>query len=381
MNKRCLIFGAALLASCMPLSATLDPVITTQSFGTLEDGTQAHLYTLENESGFRVDITDYGAVVVSIFAPDKDGKLADVSLGYDNVREYEENSPFFGAIVGRFGNRIAHGKFILDGIEYHLPLNDHPADISCSLHGGPEGFYSKIWNVQPKIIDGNPSLEMHYMSRDGEQGYPGNLDLTVVYTVTPDNGLRIDYTMTTDKATPVNVTNHTYFNLEGEGSGSLITDHVLQLDASHITPVDEGLIPTGELMPVADTPFDFTKPHAIGERIDVEDQQLAYGGGYDHNWVIDSESGELRKVGELYEPDSGRVMSILTTEPGIQFYSGNFLNDSYVGRSDVPYLFRSGLCLETQHFPDSPNQPDFPSTILRPGEVYTSTTVYLFGAR
>ena len=361
-------------------AASTNPMITTKSFGQLPDGRPTEVFTLENASGFRADISDYGGTVVRLLVPDKNGKLADVSLGFDDAARYREKSPFFGALIGRYGNRIAHGKFTLDGLTYSLPLNDSPGDIPCSLHGGLIGFDKVIWEARPVIREGNPTLILRYVSRDGEQGYPGELTVEVTYTVTAANELRIDYQATTTKATPVNLTNHTYFNLKGEGNGTIL-DHVLMMKASRTTPVNAGLIPTGEIVPVAGTPLDFTTPHAIGERINADNEQLKFGGGYDHNWVLDNQDGSLALAATVYEPTSGRLMEVLTTEPGLQFYSGNFLDGTLTGKSGQAYVHRSGLCLETQHYPDSPNHPEFPSTILRPGETLHSTTIYRFSTK
>lgn len=354
--------------------------VPVKSFGHLKDGREAHLYTLENKHGFRAEITDFGGAVVRLLVPDKNGKLTNVVLGMESVEGYQKGVPYFGALIGRYGNRIAHGKFTLDGKEYSLPLNDHPGNIPCSLHGGPEGFDKRLWQAKPTTHHGHPALVLTYVSKDGEAGYPGTLTAEVTYTVTDKNELRIDYKATTDKATPVNLTNHSYFNLHGAGEGTIL-DHQLVLHASQTTPVDAGLIPTGELAPVKGTPFDFTTAHAIGERIGVENEQLKFGGGYDHNWVLDNQSGKLELAGSLYEPQSGRCMEILTTEPGIQFYSGNFLDGTLTGSEGKKFEHRSGLCLETQHYPDSPNHANFPSTILRPGTTLHSTTIYRFSTK
>jgi aldose 1-epimerase len=361
-------------------AAPANPQIIVKPFGQLADGRQTHLYTLENARGFRADISDFGGIVVSLFVPDKSGKLADVSLGFDNAPQYLKASPYFGALIGRYGNRIASGKFTLDGKTYTLATNNTPGGIPCSLHGGNVGFDKVLWSAKPGVKDGSPTLVLSYLSRDGEEGYPGNLSVEVTYTVTPQDELRIDYQATTDKATPVNLTNHTYFNLQGEGEGTIL-DHVVTLRASQTTPVNAGLIPTGEIAPVAGTPLDFTSPHAIGDRIEADDQQLKFAGGYDHNWVLDKPPGELALAATVYEPNSGRVMEVLTTEPGVQFYSGNFLDGTLTGKSEKKYPRRSGFCLETQHYPDSPNHPNFPSTILRPGETLRSTTIYRFSAK
>jgi aldose 1-epimerase len=371
---------AVFVCAASLLPAATSPIITMKSFGQLPDGRQTHLFTLENARGFRADISDFGGTVVNLYVPDKAGKLADVSLGFDNAAQYLAQSPFFGALIGRYGNRIAHGKFTLDGKTYSLALNDKPGDIPCSLHGGKVGFDKVLWQARPVILDGNPALVLTYVAKDGEEGYPGTLSVEVTYTVTQANELRIDYKATTDKATPVNLTNHTYFNLKGEGEGTIL-DHVLTMNASRTTPVNAGLIPTGEIVPVGGTPMDFTKPHAMGERINADFEQLKFGGGYDHNWVLDNQDGKLALAATVYEPTSGRVMEILTTEPGLQFYAGNFLDGTRTGKSGKKYVYRSGFCLETQHYPDSPNQPKFPNTILRPGETLRSTTIHRFSTK
>jgi len=301
-------------------------------------------------------------------------------LGYDKVADYIEATPYFGAVVGRYGNRIAAGKFTLDGETYTLAKNNDPGGIKCHLHGGDRGYDKVVWDAAGIVRDGAVGMKLHYLSRDGEEGYPGNLDITVHYWLTDDNEVRVEYSAKTDKATPVNLTQHSYFNLAGHASGTIL-DHVMMIAADHITPTDKGLIPTGELMPVAGTPFDFHTPTAIGKRIDADHQQIAYGPGYDHNFVLSRWDGKLRPAAKVYEPKSGRVMEVLTTEPGVQFYAGNFLDGSNVGKGGHPYERRTGFCLETQHFPDSPNQPNFPSCILRPDEVYSHTTVYRFSAR
>jgi aldose 1-epimerase len=359
------------------LSANSRPA---ELFGTLPDGRPVHLYTLENQSGFKVVISDFGGIVVRLYAPDRQGKAGDVALGFNTLEEYLTKSPYFGCIIGRFGNRIAKGKFSLDGREYTLATNNEPGGIPCHLHGGVKGFDKVLWKAEYAVREARPALRLTYVSPDGEEGYPGNLTVEVVYSLTNDNGLRIDYTATTDRATPVNLTNHSYFNLQGEGSGSIL-GHELTVQASRFTPVDAGLIPTGELAPVTDTPFDFREPRTIGERIGASDEQLRLGLGYDHNFVVEGKAGELRPAAKVRDPMSGRIMEVLTTEPGIQFYSGNFLDGSAVGKSGVPYAYRTGFALETQHFPDSVNQPTFPNTILRPGETYRSTTVYRFSAK
>jgi len=349
--------------------------VTKQAFGKLPSGAAVDLYTLA-DGPYQARVMTYGAVLVSFQAPDKQGKLADVVLGFDNAEGYYENfngpkDAYFGGTIGRYANRIAHGAFTLDGKKYQLPTNDGPN----TLHGGPHGFNNVMWEGK-QISDG---VELTYHSKDGEEGFPGNLTATVKYTLVRGD-LKIEYTATTDKDTVVNLTNHAYFNLAGEGNGDILK-HQLTLHASHFTPVDATLIPTGELKQVESTPFDFRKATAIGDRINADDEQLKLGHGYDHNWVLDSHTGGLGEAAEVYDPSSGRVMKVRTTEPGIQFYSGNFLDGSIKGKGGKPYTHRSALCLETQHFPDSPNHANFPSTELKPGTTYHSVTVYSFSAR
>jgi aldose 1-epimerase len=346
----------------------------------MPDGRPVHLYTLENKTGLRAVISDYGATIVSLEVPDRAGQSADVVLGFSTLENYRTKSPYFGCIVGRVGNRIANGKFSLEGKEYTLKTNNFPAGMPCHLHGGERGFDKVLWTAEPFSRDGLPALRLKYHSADGEEGYPGNLDAEVVYAVTAGNELRIDYVATTDKPTPVNLTNHSYFNLRGEGHETIL-DHELTIHAARFTPVTAGLIPTGEFAPVAGTPLDFNEPHLIGARIGDAHEQLKFGIGYDHNYVVDGRAGELRPAATVRDPSSGRIMDVLTTEPGMQFYSGNYLNGKTIGKSGQPHAYRSGLALETQHFPDSVNQPNFPSTVLRPGESYRSTTVYRFSAK
>lgn len=374
-------WAAAVLVTATITASAAVSSITMTSFGRIKDGREATLYSLVNANGLRADITNYGAIIVRLFTPDRAGRMDDVVLGYNTVEDYVKASPYFGAVVGRYGNRIAHGKFTLDGHTYTLATNNQPGGIPCHLHGGVVGFDKVLWSATPSLVDNVPGLTLHYVSRDGEEGYPGNLDVTVTYTLGHDNALRIDYRATTDKATPVNLTQHSYFNLKGEGRGDIL-DHVLVFHASRTTPVDAGLIPTGQLASVAGTPFDFTTPHAIGERVNTAgDEQLKFGGGYDHNWVLDHPSGQMAQAATVFEPTTGRVVEVFTDQPGLQFYCGNFLNGSNVGKSGKPYEYRHGFCLETQHYPDSPNQPNFPSTILRPGEQYRTTTLYKFSAK
>jgi len=353
------------------------------SFGQTPDGRAASLYALQNRRGFRAEIADYGGLVVRLLAPDRRGELSDVVLGFETVAEYAAQSPYFGCIVGRVGNRIAGARFPLDGREYALAANNAPGGIPCNLHGGRVGFDKAIWRAEPFQAAVGPALRLTHRSPDGDEGFPGTLDVTVTYTVTDDNALCIDYEASTDRATPVNLTNHSYFDLAGEGAGSIL-GHVLHLNASRYTPVNAGLIPLGHLAPVAGTPLDFTAPHPIGERIDEPHEQLQLGRGYDHNFVIDRGSappGEPVLAATVFEATSGRVLETLTTEPGVQLYTGNFLTGAFAAKRGHVYGHRHGFCLETQHFPDSPNQPAFPSVILRPGATLRSTTIYRFSTR
>lgn len=368
-----------LFAALSGLVSVASAAVTLQPFGKLPDGRAATLYTLRNTHGFEARITDFGGTVVALRTPDRDGTFANVALGFDRVEDYIGRSPYFGALIGRIGNRVAHGRFTLDGQTYTLATNNHPADIPCHLHGGLIGFDKVLWTAEPTTRGDNPALRLTYTSVDGEEGYPGNLQVEVVYSVTADNSLRLDYHATTDQATPVNLTNHTYFNLKGAGAGTIL-GHELMIVASRYTPVTPGLIPTGEIAPVAGTPFDFTAPHPIGERVNASNDQLKFGGGYDHNWVLDRPAGALGLAARVHEPLTGRTMEVFTTEPGLQFYGGNFLNGTLKNAAGQPYEYRGAFCLETQHFPDSPNQPTFPSIILRPGQTYQSTTVYHFSA-
>lgn len=350
--------------------------ISKEAFGEA-DSQAVDLYTLTNANHIEMQVTNYGGIVTSIKVPDKNGVPADIVLGYSKLKDYIANSPYFGAIIGRYGNRIAKGKFSIDGHEYTLKINNG----ENALHGGLKGFDKVVWKATPIKNANSVSLEMHYLSKDGEEGYPGNLNVTVVYTLTNKNTFEIQYTATTDKPTIVNLTNHTYWNLAGEGSGDVLNQQ-LMINADYFTPVDSGLIPTGEKRAVADTPFDFRTPHMIGERIGADNQQLKFAGGYDHNFILNKKNiSDTVLAATVYEPESGRFLEVYTTEPGIQFYSGNFLDGSIIGKSGEPYEFRNGLCLETQHFPDSPNKPDFPSTVLRPGETYSTKTIYKFSTK
>ena len=347
-----------------------------QPFGKTDDGTSVDIYTLKNKAGMEARITNYGGIVVSLKVPDRKGAFDDVALGYDTLDQYVKNNPFFGALVGRYGNRIAKAKFNLDGKTYTLAANNGVN----SLHGGLKGFDKKVWQAKELTEKGGAGIELMCQSKDGEEGYPGNLTVRVQYVLSDDNALRIDYLATTDKDTVLNLTNHSYFNLAGAGNGDIL-GHVVMIAADKFTPVDEGLIPTGVLQPVKGTPFDFTTPTAIGARIEQPDEQLKFGKGYDHNWVLNSSSGTLALAVRVTEPTTGRIMEVLTTEPGVQFYVGNFLDGSNVGKGGKVYKHRYGFCLETQHFPDSPNQPSFPSTVLKPGKQYKTSTVYKFSAK
>ena len=336
----------------------------------MPDGTAVDLYTLTNDNGMIAGIITYGGAVVQLSVPDKSGKLTDVAVAMDDLDGMRRQDSFFGALIGRYGNRIGKAQFALDGQTYKLPANNG----ANTLHGGPDGFDKKVWTAKSGSSPEGPNLELTYTSKDGEEGFPGTLVAKVVYTLTNNNELKIDYTATTDKPTVVNLTNHTYFNLAGEGD---ILGHEVMIAADRFTPVDEGLIPTGELKPVKGTPFDFTTATAIGARIDQDDQQLKYGKGYDHNWVLNKNDASLTKAAEVREPKSGRVMEVWTTEPGLQFYTGNFLNGSFKGKGRA-FNLRNAFCMETQHYPDSPNKPDFPTTTLRPGQTYHTNSVYRF---
>lgn len=368
--------AATLLAwACTPAETEPESMrsLETSEFGTV-DGQPVTLFTLTNASGATVGIIEYGGIVVSLNVPDRDGNLGDVVLGFDTLDAYVADTPYFGAITGRYANRIAGGKFEIDGTSYELPVNNGPN----SLHGGIKGFDKVIWKGTPAASGDGVSFA--YVSQDGEEGYPGTLEAAVTYTWTDSNELRIDYEASTDKPTVINLTNHSYFNLR-DGGASSILDHVLTINASQYTPVDATSIPIGEIASLDGSPLDFREPTAIGARIAEEDEQLGFGAGYDHNYVIDRDADGLALAATVSEPETGRVMDVLTAEPGVQFYSGNFLDGHHIGKGGVAHQHRSAFCLETQHYPDSPNQPDFPSTVLRPGETYKTTTVYKFYAR
>ena len=366
-GQRVLVIAALVLFAADSRGAGVDR----KTFGTMATGETVELFTLRNGKGVTATIMGYGGIVVSLTAPDRTGRFADIVLGFDTLEPYLKAHPYFGALVGRYGNRIAKGELRLDGQVYPLPKNDGPN----TLHGGNEGFSKKLWSIREVPATDGAALELRYTSRDGEEGFPGTLQTRVTYTLTEAGELRIDYEATTDKPTVVNLTNHSYFNLAGPGGGDVL-GHVLRVDADRFTPVVFGLIPTGELRTVKGSPFDFRTPTPIGARIDAKDAQLELAGGYDHNFVLNGAAGELRLAARVSEPRSGRVLEVLTTEPGVQLYTGNFLDGSVVGKGGQSYPRRSGFCLETQHFPDSPNQAAFPSTVLRPGATFTSTTVY-----
>ncbi|HUU14947.1 MAG TPA: aldose epimerase family protein [Terriglobia bacterium] len=351
-------------------------MISQQTFGKTQDGTAVDIFTLTNSNGVEVRAITYGGIIVSLRTPDKNGKLDDIVLGFDTLDSYLGKHPYFGAIIGRYGNRIGNAKFTLDGVEYKLAANNGPN----SLHGGLKGFDKAVWKAQSLENDQGVGVVFTHTSPDGEEGYPGNLTAKVTYTLTNQNELIFDYEATTDKPTPVNLTQHTYFNLAGAGKGDVLGHEVL-LNADSFTPVDSNLIPTGEIRKVAGTPFDFTKPTAVGARINQDDEQLKLAGGYDHDFVINRRGEEPSLAARVYEPTSGRVLEVSTTQPGVQLYTGNFLDGTLTGKGGHVYQKRSGLCLETQHFPDSPNKPDFPSTILRPGETYRSRTIFKFSVR
>jgi aldose 1-epimerase len=346
-----------------PPETTASTGITKKDWGEV-DGQQVYLYTLANKEGDVVTISNYGGTVTSWVMPDKKGNRNSIIIGFDSLTTYREKPPYFGALVGRYGNRIAKAQFKLGDSTYHLAANNGPN----SLHGGLKGFDKVVWDAS--VADSTqPSLTLKYVSKDGEEGYPGNLNVTVVYTLSDDDGLKIDYTATTDKPTPVNLTNHSYFNLTGSAANTIL-DHVLMIDADNYTPVDSTLIPTGEIKAVKGTPFDFTTAKKIGQDI------ASVPGGYDHNFVLNKKDTSLQKVATLTDSASGRQLEVYTTQPGLQFYTGNFLNGQFVNRDGNPLLVHAALCMETQHFPDSPNQPNFPSTILKPGEVYHNVTEY-----
>lgn len=353
------------------------------SFGQTPDGRPVRLYTLDNGRGLRAEISDYGATIVRLLSPDRAGRVADVTLGFKDAAAYAAHTSYFGCVVGRVGNRIAGGRFNLDGREYVLARNNSPAGRPCCLHGGIKGFDRALWSAEELTLSGAPALRLRHRSPDGDEGFPGNLEVSVTYCVTADKALRLDYEARTDRATPVALTNHVYFNLAGEGAGDVL-GHRARFHASRYTPVDAGLIPLGRLAPVAGTPLDFSEPTPIGAGIEDSHEQLRFGSGYDHNLVVDHPTwppAAPTLAAEVHDPVSGRTLETFTTEPGMQFYTGNFLDGTLVGKSGRPYGRRHGFCLETQHFPDSVNQPAFPSVILRPGATLRSTTIYRLSAQ
>lgn len=386
LQVRCtgVLFLAVSLAGCATCprnecktSGSSAMSISVEPYGTAPDGQDVSLYTLTNANGMEAKITNFGGIVQSLKTPDRDGDLADIVLGHDALPGYVGKHPYFGAIVGRYGNRIAKGKFSLDGKEYTLAVNDGPN----ALHGGLKGFDKQVWTAAPIEEAGVAGLKLRYVSPDGEEGYPGALTVTVTYLLTNDNALEIRYEATADAPTVLNLTNHSYFNLDGAGTGDIL-DHEVMINADRFTPVDGTLIPTGELRPVKGTPFDFRSPKPIGRDIGAGDEQIKFGGGYDHNFVLNKDAQDaLTLAAQVYAPESGRLMEVYTEEPGMQFYTGNFLDSTDVGKGGIPYAYRNGFCMETQHYPDSPNQPNFPSVVLRPGEKYETTTIYKFLAK
>ena len=399
LNILSFVLGVATLAGCVskPVDVPVKEVIR-KPFGHTADGTPVDLYILRNTTGAQGEsrshgkaalsgssyglghpcaeaaISTYGGIVVWLKVPDREGKMGDVVLGYDNLAGYIKESPYFGAMIGRYGNRIAKGKFSLDGVQYTLATNNGPN----ALHGGLKGFDKRVWKATILNSPAGSSLQLRYTSKDGEEGYPGNLSVTAVYTLTDDNALMLEYTATTDKDTVLNLTQHSYFNLAGKGT---ILNNEVMIPADKFTPVDSTLIPTGELKPVEGTPFDFRKPTAIGARINQDDEQLKFGGGYDHNWVINKEMGKLTLMARVYEPTTGRVLEVLSTEPGLQFYTGNFLDGKLTGKGGRAYQFRDAFCMEPQHYPDSPNQPNFPTVVLKPGHTYHNTIIFRFSVQ
>jgi len=371
-----LVFLSSLILSILSMTAEAKPTVTKAAFGKTADGKAVEIYTLTNSRGVEAKIITYGGALVSLKVPDRSGKLGDVVLGFDSIGDYEKHTAYFGALIGRFGNRIAKGKFTLDGKEYTLAVNNG----ENHLHGGIKGFDKVVWTGRPFSDPAGANLELTYLSRDGEEGYPGNLSVMVTYTLTEKDELKIVYSASIDKATVLNLTHHSYFNLAGAGNGDILGTQ-LMINADRFTPTDNGSIPTGDLRAVKGTPFDFTKPTAIGARIDQNDEQLKFGHGYDHNWVLNKKGMELSLAATAYNPTTGRFMEVYTTEPGVQFYSGNFLDSSIKGKIGQDYPRRSGFCLETQHFPDSPNEPKFPSTVLKSGQKYLQTTIYKFSVK
>lgn len=370
---------AGIVFSCAAPKKEFTPSYTKADFEKVVNGKQTTLFTLRNDNGMVVTFTNYGAKIVSIFVPDKDGKMTDVALGYDTIDKYITGESGFGAVVGPYANRIANAEFEIDGQVYHLPQNN----MKACLHSGPDSFYRQVWDGKEVQSADGPDVEMTIDSPDGQWGFPGNKHVKVTYTLTQDNGLKIDYEATTDKACFFNLTNHCYFNLKGEGNGTIL-DHVLDIDANFSTAVaDSQLIPTGEIVDIRGTAMDFNAPHVIGERINDPMQQMKYAGGYDHNYLLnkDQNGNEMTFCASLFAPETGIFMECLTTEPAVQLYTGNFLKGTEIGKSGQPYVYRGGVCLETQHYPDSPHHPNFPNTLLKPGETLHSTTIYKFSVK
>ena len=375
MKRIAFLMLAGLLASCTSTKYTVAPT-QTANFGKMPDGRTAKIFTLSNSSGMEAKVTEYGAILVGIKVPDRNGKAEDVTLGYDTLDGWLTNTSYFGSTVGRYGNRIAHGKFTLDGKEYTLATNNDPGGIPCALHGGLKGFDKVLWTGTPVSKTGAQGVAFTYTAKDGEEGYPGNLKVKVTYWLTGNNELVWEAEATTDKATPVNIVHHSYWNLTGDARNT-INNCVLMLPANKYLPTDAGLIPTGQLASVKGTPMDFTKPTPIGQRVNENFEALKLGGGYDHCWVLNNKVG-MHTAARLHDPASGRTLTLTTDQPGVQFYGGNFLDGKVAGKGGVAYQFRTGLCLETQHYPDSPNQPTFPNCILRPGQTYKHTMVHKF---
>ena len=373
VTKPYLPFVTCALLILLLITNASGQTVKKDNFGKTNDGQVVDIYTLTNKNGLEAKITNFGGIITSLKIPDRNGKLEDVMLGFDNLDGYLKGHPYFGALIGRYGNRIAKGRFTLNGVEYKLAVNNG----ENHLHGGIKGFDKVVWNAKSLKVPNSAALQLTYLSKDGEEGYPGNLSVRVVYTLSNANELKIEYWASTDKDTVVNLTSHSYFNFAGQGNGDIL-NHQLLINARRFTPTDAGSIPTGQLENVKGTPFDFTSSFLIGARINDDDQQLKFGKGYDHNFVVNGLIGTLRQAAVVYEPNSGRLMEIWTTEPGIQFYSGNFLDGRLTGKEGKVYQQRYGFCLETQHFPDSPNKPSFPTTVLRKGDRYHTITIHKF---
>ena len=367
--------GAACLVSCSSMSSNKSSTITKADFGKTSEGQAVEIYTLHNSKGAEARIMTYGGIVQSLSMPDKNGKFADVVLGYDNLQGYIDKTPYFGALIGRYGNRIGGAKFTLEGNPYTLATNNGPN----TLHGGLKGFDKVVWTAKPSVGIRGPQLVLAYFSKDDEEGFPGNLEVTAIYTLTEDNELKLEFAATTDRPTVVNLTHHSYFNLAGQGNGDIL-GHIVYINSDKTTPVDSGLITTGEFKSVDGTPFDFRKPTAIGARINDPDTVLQYGPGYDHNWVVNKPLGQFGLQARVEEPASGRVMEVWSDEPGLQFYAGNFLDGTLKGKGGVAYQIHTGFCMEPQHYPDSPNKANFPSVELKPGQTFHNTIVYKFSA-